>query len=160
MAYHPDPSSDLQVLSIPVYIVETPLKCIDSSLGASTFSVAVEVGNLSILEWLKGEGCPWDASAFSMAAKAGNLNVLKWLKEEGCPWNATAFSMTSNINVLKWLKEEGCPSVFTTAIKTGNDEIIHWLCEEKCPFEATTDDDLTENQMLLLDSSDDETGNY
>ena len=25
MAYHPDPSSDLQVLSIPLYIVETPL---------------------------------------------------------------------------------------------------------------------------------------
>jgi hypothetical protein len=142
------------------------LKCIDSSLGASTFSVAVEVGNLSILKWLKDEGCPWDALAFSMAAKAGNMNVLNWLKDEGCPWNATAFSMATkagNINVLKWLKEEGCPwnaSVLTTAIKTGNDQIILWLCEEKCPFEATTDDDLTENQMLLLDSSDDETGNY
>lgn len=72
--------------------------------------------NLSTLEWLHSNGCPWTADTFTKAAQQGDLEVLKWLLKKGCPWNSDtrlAAEKTAqekgNREVIDWLDEMGCP---------------------------------------------------
>ena len=67
---------------------------------------------MEILQWLRSEGCPWDASACDKAARGGHLEILKWLRSKGCPWNERApcaAAAGGHLEVLKWLIEVGCP---------------------------------------------------
>ncbi len=44
-------------------------------------------GRLSLLQWARAAGCPWDEKTCSTAADGGHLDVLVWSRENGCPWN-------------------------------------------------------------------------
>jgi hypothetical protein len=37
------------------------------------------------MKWLKENGCPFGATTFSLAVEIGNQSVIEWLKENGCP---------------------------------------------------------------------------
>ena len=41
-----------------------------------------------MVQWLRGEGCPWDYWACFNAVKRGRVEVLRWVRENGCPWTA------------------------------------------------------------------------
>ena len=43
-------------------------------------------GRVHDVEWLRGEGCPWNTCFW--AVNQGHLEVLRWLRENGCPWTA------------------------------------------------------------------------
>ena len=43
-------------------------------------------GNLELVQWLRGEGCPWDYGTCQLAVKFGHVEVLRWAREHGCPW--------------------------------------------------------------------------
>ena len=45
-------------------------------------------GNLELVQWLRGEGCPWDDLTCSQAVHLGLVEVLGWVRENGCPWRA------------------------------------------------------------------------
>ena len=45
-------------------------------------------GHLEVLQWLRGEGCPWSHLTCSRAVENGNVEVLRWARENGCPWRA------------------------------------------------------------------------
>ena len=45
-------------------------------------------GHLEVLQWLRGEGCPWDMETCYEAVDKGHVEVLRWARENGCPWNA------------------------------------------------------------------------
>ena len=45
-------------------------------------------GHLEVLQWLRGEGCPWNWRTCSRAVENGNVEVLRWARENGCPWRA------------------------------------------------------------------------
>ena len=45
-------------------------------------------GNLELVRWLRGEGCPWVWETCSYAVENGHVEVLRWLRENGCPWDA------------------------------------------------------------------------
>ena len=49
---------------------------------------AAESGNLQLVQWLRGEGCPWDSGTCYIAVKEGHVEVLRWAREKGCPWYA------------------------------------------------------------------------
>ena len=49
---------------------------------------AARGGNLELVRWLRGEGCPWDALTCYAAVDQGHVEVLRWLRENGCPWMA------------------------------------------------------------------------
>ena len=40
------------------------------------------------MQWLRGEGCPWDRWTCSSAVHCGHVKVLRWVRENGCPWDA------------------------------------------------------------------------
>ena len=50
---------------------------------------AARSGNLELVQWLRGEGCPWDHWMCYMAVYGGRVEVLRWARENGCPWNAS-----------------------------------------------------------------------
>ena len=45
-------------------------------------------GNLEFVQWLRGEGCPWDLETCLDAVENGHVEVLRWARENGCPWIA------------------------------------------------------------------------
>ena len=51
-------------------------------------NAAGKAGNLELVQWLRGEGCPWDHYTCHYAAIYGHVEVLRWARENGCPWDA------------------------------------------------------------------------
>ena len=49
---------------------------------------AAESGNLELVQWLRGEGCPWDWGTCYWATDRGHVPVLRWARTNGCPWKA------------------------------------------------------------------------
>ena len=45
-------------------------------------------GNLELVQWLRGKGCPWNKHACQLAVAGGHVEVLRWARENGCPWDA------------------------------------------------------------------------
>ena len=50
---------------------------------------AARSGNLELVQWLRGEGCPWDWKTCWYAVDKGRVEVLRWLRSNGCPWDAS-----------------------------------------------------------------------
>lgn len=50
--------------------------------------MAAAGGNLKVLMWLRGLGCPWDSATSAAAFQEGHLEVLSWLGQQTppCPW--------------------------------------------------------------------------
>jgi hypothetical protein len=72
----------------------TPHQCVLSLrvVASCTCSYAAEGGHLAVLQWLRANGCPWDAFTCSVAAAGGHLAVLQWAHTNGCPWDADTCS--------------------------------------------------------------------
>ena len=49
---------------------------------------AARSGNLELVQWLRGEGCPWDEDTCYWAILYSRVEVLRWVRENGCPWTA------------------------------------------------------------------------
>ena len=49
---------------------------------------AARSGNLELVRWLRGEGCPWNRWTCYWAVIKGHEEVLRWVRENGCPWKA------------------------------------------------------------------------
>ena len=49
---------------------------------------AASSGNLELVQWLRGEGCPWDHWTCFYAVECDHVEVLRWARENGCPWEA------------------------------------------------------------------------
>ena len=45
-------------------------------------------GHLQVLQWLRGEGCPWNWRTCSRAVRYGHVETLRWARADGCPWTA------------------------------------------------------------------------
>ena len=50
---------------------------------------AARSGNLELVQWLRGEGCPWDYGTCHNAVAYGHVEVLRWARKNGCPWTAS-----------------------------------------------------------------------
>ena len=44
-------------------------------------------GQLEMLQWARGNGCPWDKWTCAWAAKGGHFKMLQWARENGCRWH-------------------------------------------------------------------------
>ena len=48
--------------------------------------MAAENGDLTLLQWLRVNGCLWGPETCAKAAPGGNLQVLQWLRAHSCEW--------------------------------------------------------------------------
>ena len=57
-------------------------------MNETVMNCAARSGNLELVQWLRGEGCPWDYWTCYWAVKKGHVEVLRWARENGCEWDA------------------------------------------------------------------------
>jgi len=43
-------------------------------------------GHISLIQWMRARGCPWNEQCTAHAAHGGHLRLLEYLRENGCPW--------------------------------------------------------------------------
>ena len=48
---------------------------------------AARGGQLAALQWLRANGCDWDAQVCFEAIGKGDVEMLRWARENGCPWD-------------------------------------------------------------------------
>ena len=58
-------------------------------MDRNVMAAAAGSGNLELVQWLGGEGCPWYSSTCKVAVDDGHVEVLRWARENGCPWTAS-----------------------------------------------------------------------
>jgi hypothetical protein len=59
-------------------------------LMASTMCAAAENGCTAVCEYLLSQHCPLTAYACTRAAAGDHLSMLLWLRDNGCPWDVDA----------------------------------------------------------------------
>ncbi|AJF97817.1 ankyrin repeat protein [Pandoravirus inopinatum] len=105
-------------------------------------SKAAAEGHLSLLQWARAQGIPWNCFACSCAAAYGHLSVLKWLRAEGCPWNGWTCSWAAEkgqLEVLQWARAQDCPwdgGTCHSAAREGHLQVLQWAVANGCPWEA------------------------
>ncbi|KAL6054459.1 Ankyrin repeat domain-containing protein [Balamuthia mandrillaris] len=112
--------------------------------GASVCSAIAAIGNLSMLQWVRDRGCPWDESTCSAAAGKGHLEVLQWAREQGCPWQESTCNkaaMNGHLHVLQWARAHGCPwneDTCSEAALNGHLHVLQWARAQGCPWDMWT----------------------
>ena len=101
-----------------------------------------ENGNVGLLKFLRGKGCPWSAKTCSHAAHNGHLECLKYAYENGCPWDEkTCWSAarSGHLECLKYAHENGCPwdeETCSEAALSDHLECLKYAYENECPGSA------------------------
>jgi hypothetical protein len=124
------------------------------------FDAGVRYGvDLSVLQWMHKQGCPYSESTLGVAASWRNTDVLEWLINIKCPmsvWTCrVAIAANCKLDNLMWLRCHGCPwdgDVLDAAtLHIDNLVIIKYLLEEKCPWNnATLDYIIRRGKVPLL----------
>ena len=88
--------------------------------GFTMASAAAQYGHMVLAQWLiQEQGFAMDEHVLGMAARGGNLELVQWLRGEGCPWDhgtcwwAVAYDQ-GHVEVLRWARENGCPWIAAT----------------------------------------------
>jgi len=80
-------------------------------------------GWLSVLQWARANGCPWDEMTCASAAEGGHLDVLQWARANGCPWDVMTCANAAgggHLEVLQWARTNGCPWNESTCAKAAS----------------------------------------
>ena len=64
-------------------------------MDARVMMEAAGSGNMELVQWLRGEGCPWDKWACENAVHQVDVEMLRWLRENGCEWVAKTRDMAA-----------------------------------------------------------------
>jgi hypothetical protein len=115
------------------------------ALGArlDTCEAAARGGHLSVLQWARASGCPWNERTCSAAARGGHLAMLQWARANGCPWNQNTCSEAArdgHLAVLQWARANCCPwDSFTCEWAAGNGHLAvgEWARANGCPDDMT-----------------------
>jgi hypothetical protein len=109
---------------------------------------AARNGWLSVLQWLREHGCPWDKWTCYWAAKGGHVEVLQWAREQSlpCPWDewtCWGAARGGHLQVLQWAREHGCPwdkRTCSMAAGGGHLKVLQWAREQSppCPWSLST----------------------
>jgi hypothetical protein len=42
-------------------------------------------GHLTVLKWLRANGCPWDRETYKFALQDGDPELIRYVNDQGCP---------------------------------------------------------------------------
>ena len=103
---------------------------------------AAAFGQLETLQWLRANGCPWDATTWNNAVIGGHLELLKWAHANGCPWDKDTCVYAAGVRkleVLQWLRADDCPLDENTPIEAAQNDhpdVFLWARMNGCPGHA------------------------
>jgi hypothetical protein len=110
--------------------------------GVHAAETAAIGGHLSTLRWMREHGCLWVATdVCSAAANYGSVEMLQYLKEQGCVFDADtmrAAVQARRLHVCKFLRAEQCPwfsSAGEAAARCNHVEMLHWLHDQGYPWD-------------------------
>lgn len=114
--------------------------------GMEAMEQAARGGHLHVMQWMRANGCPWDARVCQMAALGGHLNVLEWACENGCQWGSWACVNAiqgGHLHVIEWAHTNGYPldrDGFNCAWAAGPGHlgVLQWLRAHGCAWDAET----------------------
>lgn len=89
------------------------------ALSARWCCAAAAGGQLEMLQYLRGEGCPWDIYTCIASARCGNLEVLRYAHEGGCPWPiriCDAAAGAGHVHILGYLHQTAALGTDTRAM--------------------------------------------
>jgi hypothetical protein len=70
---------------------------------------AAKAGDMPMCQFLRAEQLPWTESTTSAAAAGNHVGVLDWLREQGCPWDAQLLCIAAaegdSVEVLQHLQQ-------------------------------------------------------
>ena len=74
------------------------------------------MGNLGVMKWIHKHGVSWSENTFQLAVEHGDIEIIEWLYKKECPWNTTieACRVVVPVNkpeVLQWMQDNGCPDM-------------------------------------------------
>ena len=78
-------------------------------LDERCFAAAVKSGKFKAMWYMMREKCPL---APVVLKKAKSLSVVKWLREQGCPWDEKTllrFILRGHSKIVTWMLKNGCP---------------------------------------------------
>lgn len=94
---------------------------------------AVKAGHLAIVQWLvECHGCAIYDHHCMRAASHGRLTILEWFRDRGYPWDACICYFASkggHLDVLQWAHEHDCcrdERVCFKMVKHGHSEMLQW----------------------------------
>jgi len=115
-----------------------------SLLESEVCAIAARNGNLEMLKFLRGNGCPFSEETCADAAEGGHLELLRWARENGCPWDektCTGAARGGHLFLLKWVRQNGCPwdeKTCAGAAGGGYLKILSYLKSNGCPMDRKT----------------------
>lgn len=107
--------------------------------STSLCTLAAREGHLSILKWLRSNGCKWDSTTMALAARGGHLEILKWSMRNGADWDSSCCTWSAwggHLEVLQWARAHGCPWDHWTclwAAERHHHHVLRWARENGCP---------------------------
>jgi hypothetical protein len=130
----------------------------NSLMDDNTFNVAIQRGDIEILQYLRTKKCKMTAYNFMYAIKHKvTMDVLEWMYEAKFPWDALVFHSAikrGDMDILKWLREKKCPwnsQCYKIAVDNERLDIVQWLHEEKCPRDEETTNLVIDEFMYLCE---------
>jgi hypothetical protein len=92
---------------------------------------AMDEGGLQALMEARGRGCRWNDRVAQKAAYRGDIAMLEWMRGEGCPFDLVAISAAyaGKTHVLDWMVERGFeidPGICENAAAGGSKEGMVW----------------------------------
>jgi len=96
----------------------------------------VQNGDLTLMTWLKDNGCPWGNCACATAARCGDRKLVAWLRSHRVLWGddfGCQVVYDGCVDVLKWAIKVGFPLDTATdrpcvaAACMGKWELLKWM---------------------------------
>lgn len=116
---------------------------------------AAAKGSVSILRYLREQGCPWNEETFAAAAGSGSFPVLRYLRKQGCPFDTTALTAAAkngHSGVIKWLTEVvNCPrspDAIAMACRFGKLKLVKYMYNRIYPLDANATREAAKNNRM------------
>ncbi|CAB9513807.1 ankyrin repeat protein [Seminavis robusta] len=82
-------------------------------------------GNITLMQWARQQGFPWDEQTCFLAAYSGHLEMLQWLRKNGCPWNEWTCSSAAQNGQLEILS--GLMKTVVHGMGGHVQELLKWI---------------------------------
>jgi len=115
-------------------------------MDSGTAAAAAGNGQLSCLQFLHENGCPWDEHTPSSAAANVHINCLQYALEHNCRLEPSILQMAvktvtpASLQCLEYLHlKRGIPFLeggqeFEAAVMWGNHFVLQYLIDQGCPY--------------------------
>jgi hypothetical protein len=105
-----------------------------SLMNHDTFNMAIQRGDIEILEWLRSKNCPVTFNNFVYAIEHKvPMNILEWMHHAQFPLNEFAFVeavQRGDWDILDWFRQKSCPwnaSCYKIALANKRFDNVKWL---------------------------------